>query len=344
MKVGIAGVRGSGKTTVFNALTGLAAETGYGGSRKVNLGAIKVPDERLDRLAEIEKPKKVTYAEITFADVPAGEGEQKIDPKSITDLREMDALALVLRGFENGVEPPRPLAELNELVSEFILNDMAIIEKRLDKIKKDLSQAKEKELLERLYAWLETGKPLSKMSLSEEEKKGVKGFAFLSHKPVIAVLNVDDENAKKPVPPDLVKHACDEGLGLLALNGRLEMEICTLGPEEQAEFLSCMGIERSARDRFIREAFNLLDLIVFFTYGPTECRTWPIKKGTTAVEAAAQIHSDIARGFIRAEIMRIEDYLVHQTEAKVKAAGGLKFEGKTYVIKDGDCCHIRFNV
>ena len=344
MKTGIAGFKQSGKTTVFNALTGLSQETGYGASNKVNLGVIKVPDSRVDALAEIDQPKKTTYAEIMFADVPGQEGERCIEPRTQGQLREMDALALVVRGFNNGVSDPRPLEEVRDFESELILADIAVVEKRIERLKKDHSSPKELELLSRCYEQLEQGVPFYRIPLTEEEKSSLSGFAFLSLKPSIIVLNHDDSNESAIFRQDLEKYAGERGLGIVGFNGSIEMEIASLPESEQAEFLIEMGIEQSARDRFIIESFRLLDLICFFTRGSDECRAWPLRNGSTAVDAAGTVHSDMARGFIRADIIRIEDYFEVPSEGELRKKGRIRSEGRAYIVQDGDLCNFKFNV
>ncbi|MDJ0766367.1 MAG: DUF933 domain-containing protein [Myxococcota bacterium] len=341
MKIGIVGFAGSGKTTLFNALTGQTA--GFGG-QKVNLGAIKVPDDRVDRLSEIDTPQKTTYAEITFADVPGGRGDSSLDPQTLGRIREMDALAMVARGFAYGGGDPNPIAELSAFESELLLADMQVIEKRIERLAKDHSDPRQLKLLHRCLDAVTDEKPLSRIALSKEEKSALSGFAFLSLKPVLVVLNVSEDQAGAPVPEQLGSAARHQGWEVMALSGPIEAEIATLSPSDQGEFLADLGVTAPASNRFIRSAFSLLDLISFFTRGSDECRAWPIRKGSTALDAAGAVHSDIARGFIRAEVTRFEDFSRLKSESACRDAGVRRIEGRDYIVQDGDICHFRFNV
>jgi GTP-binding protein YchF len=343
MKIGIVGFAGSGKTTIFNALTGLNVETGYG-SGKVNLGTIKVPDARVDRLAELDNPKKLTYAEITFADVPGSRTAGALDSETIGRLREMDALVLVIRGFDDGTGAIDPEGELSGFEDELIIADMQVAEKRVERLKKDRSDPKQLGTLERCLDHLSEGGPLRTLTLSEEERVSLSGFAFVSLKPLLLVLSVPEEDAAKAASEGLDKLAQEKGLEVLPLCGAIESEIAALDPEDQQEFLADLGLSEPASVRFVQTAFRMLKLISFLTHGPDECRAWPIPEGSTAVKAAAAIHSDIARGFIRAEVVAFADLDRLGNEAACKKEGKFRVEGKDYIVQDGDICHFRFNV
>jgi GTP-binding protein YchF len=343
MKIGIVGFPSSGKTTLFNALTGQNAPTGFGSSR-VNLGSIKIPDRRVDRLAELANPRKLTYAEATFADVPGGRGKENLDPQTIGRIREMDALVQVLRGFDDGTGMVNPLAELTSFEAELVLSDMQIIEKRLEKLRKDHSNPGFTKLLERCLEHLNAEKPLRDHDFSAEDLKALSGFALLTLKPLMFVLSRPEAEAASPMPPQLVDAAHARSLELISLCGAVEAEIATLSPEDQLEFLGALGLEEPASARFLRAAFAMLDLISFLTHGPDECRAWPIRRGSTAVVAASAIHSDIARGFIRAEVVKFEDMDRLESESACKEVGKFRVEGRDYVVQDGDICHFRFNV
>jgi GTP-binding protein YchF len=343
MKIGIVGFAGSGKTTLFNALTGQDAPTGFGAG-KVNLGTIKVPDRRVDRLAELDDPKKVTYAELAFADVPGGRGEKSLDPKTLGRIREMDALVQVARGFDPGGAPPDPAGEISAFEDELKLADMQVAEKRVERLAKDRSDPRQLAQLERCLAALGDDVPLREVGLDDEERRSLQGFAFLSLKPLLVVLSLPEESAGDPLPPDLERLAGEKGLEVMPLCGPIEAEIAALDPEDQLEFLKDLGLEETASARFIRAAFSMLDLITFLTHGPDECRAWPIRRGSTALDAAGTVHSDLARGFIRAEVVSFADLDRHGSEAACREAGVLRIEGRDYVVKDGDICHIRFNV
>ena len=349
MKIGLVGFPGSGKTTVFNALTGLAAETGYGATRgKTNLGVVKVPDARVDALAKIYQPKKSVYAEITFCDVAqaATPGQGKgLDEQVLRAMREVDALCQVVRGFANAAgEAPQPLAEARDFEIEMNLSDLILIENRLDRLKKEKAKPAEKELLERLKAQLDAGQPLRGLDLGATELGAIAGYRFLTLKPLLLILDVAEADAAKPAPADLADYAHASGLGLVVLAGAVEMDIAQMAPEEQKEFVASLGLPEPAAGRFIRAAYALCDLVSFLTAGEDECRAWPLRQGSNAHKAAGKIHSDIERGFIRAEVIRHEDLQSLGSEAKCREAGKLRMEGKDYVVQDGDVMHVRFAV
>jgi len=354
MKVGIVGFAGSGKTTVFNTLTGLSAEVGSYSSRhgRVNLGIIKVPDERVDRLAKIYNPKRKVYAEINFVDFAGPEGgatkgaASSLDPRAVQDMREVEALVHVVRGFDNPMLSiaPDPVRDINNFEVELILSDLVPTEKRLERFKKEKGNEREKEVIEKCHAQLEAEKALRYLDLSDEEWKLVAGFRFLSQKPILLLLNLSEADISRGAPEEVVRLAESKNLKLITMCGKAEMEIAELEPEEQGEFLRDLGISEPARDRFIRAAYQLLDLISFLTVGEDECRAWTIKRGTSAHRAAGKVHSDIERGFIRAEVVTYEDLINCGSEAKCREAGKLRLEGKDYIVQDGDVIHFRFNV
>ena len=353
MKVGLVGFAGSGKTTIFNTLTGLTAEVGgYGAREKANVGVIKVPDSRVDKLAEIFNPKKETYVEMSFVDVAGPQGEQHertetgLDPKLVQHMREVDALVHVLRGFDSEMltQPADPARDIKAFDDELILTDMVQVENRLARIKKEKDSTRERELLERLKQGLEAERPLRDLDLAHEELALIAGFRFLSLKPLLLLLNVGEEAAASEPPPEVTELAASKKLIVIVMPGRAEMDIAQLAEDEQREFLRDLGITEPARDRFIRAAYQLLDLISFLTSGEDECRAWSIRRGTTAHRAAGAIHSDIERGFIRAEVIRFEDLYEFKSEARCREHGKLRLEGKEYVVHDGDVIHFRFNV
>ena len=343
MKIGLVGYPGSGKSTVFGALTGLDVATGYGAG-KANLGAVKVPDARVDALAKLYEPKKITYAEITFSDLGAGKGEG-LDRAALVAMRNVDALCQVLRAFPDAAGAPGdPLAELTGLETETLLADLELVEQRVAKLTKDRSNPRELALLERVQEELGNERAVRSLDLTEEEQKSLAGYALLTAKPLLLVLNVAEGDVAKPAPEALACAAVERGLGLIVLSAQVEMDIAQLDASEQGEFLASIGLSEPAVNRFIQAAFALIDLISMLTAGPDECRAWPVPRGTLAPRAAGKIHSDIERGFIRAEVIRCEDLLKHGSEAKCKDAGALRIEGKEYVIQDGDVVHFRFNV
>ena len=343
MKIGLVGHPGSGKSTVFGALTGLPVETGYGAGKE-NLGVVKVPDPRVDALAALYSPKKTTYAEVVFSDPGAGHGEG-IDRAALNAMRGVDALCQVLRGFPDvGGQAPDALGELAGLEIETILADIEVVEGRINRLSRDRSDPREQALLERIQAELEAERPIRAQTLAEEERALLAGYSLLSQKPMLLVLNVAEDAVAEPAPAEIAEAARERGLGLLVLSAPVEMDIAQLDAADQQEFVESLGLSEPASNRFIRAAFELQGLISMLTAGPDECRAWPIPRGIAAPQAAGKIHSDIERGFIRAEVIRYEDLLEHGSEAKCKEAGVLHVQGKDYVIQDGDVVNFRFNV
>jgi GTP-binding protein YchF len=344
MKVGLIGHRSSGKTTIFNMLTGLQAQVGgFGGKEEVHLGVIKVPDTRIDKLAQIYKPKKTTYAEIRFTDFPPNEGEDhlKSNHAVIGQMRDVDAMALVLNDYEPGADP---LRALNDLLADMILADMDVVENRRSRLKKEKARALEEALLERCANTLENEASLRNLAFTADEENLLSGFGFLSRKPVLVLFNQSDDKAGQELAPRYAEELKQRGLEGLALAGKVEMEVAQLDEGDRAAFLKEIGILESARDRFIRASYRLLKLISFLTAGEDEVRAWTITEGTRARKAAGKIHSDIERGFIRAEVVAYEEFIAYGSEAKIKEAGKLRLEGKDYIVRDGDIAHFRFAV
>jgi hypothetical protein len=327
MRVGLVGLPACGKTTVFGALTGL-----HGAHGRANLGVVKVPDPRVDRLAQICQPKKTTYAEIAFSDLPAEAWPQ---------MREPEALVQVLQGF---APPCDPAADMRGFSTELNLQDLILVDKRLDRLKKEKGKPREDTLLARLKDHLEADRPVRTAGLAPEDLALFAGYRFLSEKPLLRVLNVDEESVARPAPADVETLAREQATPLLVLSGKVEMEIAELPAAEQAEFVRSLGLDEPALGRFIRAAYAALDLVSFFTVGPDEVRAWTIRRDLRAQLAAGKIHSDLERGFIRAEVMRYEDFVALGSEARCREAGKLRMEGKEYPVKDGDILHVRFAV
>ena len=344
MKVGLIGHRGAGKTTVFNMLTGLQAQVGgYGGKEEVHLGVIKVPDARVDKLSQVFKPKKTTYAEIRFTDFPASQSDDDLKGNSnlVTQMREIDAMALVLRDFEPDADP---LRQLNDLLTEMILADLTVVENRRTRLKKEKARPQEEALLERCATTLENEESLRNLEFSADDENLLSGFGFLSRKPVLVLFNQADDKAGQPLSAAYQDELKRRGLDGLALAGKVEMEVAQLDENDREAFLKEIGIQEPARERFIRASYRLLDLISFLTTGEDEVRAWTITQGTIARKAAGKIHTDIERGFIRAEVIAYDDFVVLGSEAKCKEAGKLRLEGKDYIVQDGDIIHFRFAV
>jgi GTP-binding protein YchF len=352
MKAGIIGLPSVGKTTIFNVLTRGKAAAGPGSGRKQepHVGIVKVPDARLDFLSSRFEPEKTTYATIEFVDVQGlmrGKGQDMV----LAPVRTVDALVHVVRAFEDdsvphsegGVDPEQDRRNLDD---ELMLADMASIEKRMDRLEKDLKKVKnpalEKELayLRRAKQWLESERPLREMEVSGEERKLVKGFAFLSEKPMIYVENIGEDQLDR-----LRRHDAHVALRpnteQTIICGKLEAEMAELPPEELQTFLTDYGLTESGAERLIRTTYRLLGLISFFTVGKEECRAWTITRGTNAQHAAGVIHTDLSEHFIRAEVCHYDDFVRHGTMQALKEKGLLRLEGKDYIVNDGDIMTIR---
>jgi len=346
MKIGLVGFGGSGKTTVFNTMTGLDVPVGYGG--EVRIGTVRVPDERIDALAKIFNPKKTTYAEMSFCDVPGEHGSEKkgLSPRGLQQIRDQEALCLVLRDFDNpAIEgKPDPAGDLEAFHAECVFADLEIVEKRLERAKKERAPAAEIAAFELAKATLEADKPLRSIPEVELDRQFFRGFGLLTDRALLVAVNRSEDRAAEPMPAGLEERLGQLSAAGLTLSASVEADIAAMDRADQAEFLRELGLGASALDRFIRAAYGLLDLISFFTVGPDEVRAWTIRRGTKAKRAAGKIHSDLERGFIRAEVIPYDVFMEHGTEAAVKAAGKLQVEGQDYVVQDGDIMHIRFNV
>ena len=343
MRVGICGYPGSGKSTVFSALA-----PGGRADRDIAYGNIKVPDDRVDFLASVFKPKKTTFAEITFVDVGGGSrAGGAFPPEVLQGMRNADLLVHVVRGFENPslTTPPDPARDEQAFNDELLLLDLGVLEKRADRMKREAKKGAEVDAVARCIAHLETGAPLRTLGLSEDEQKALgPGIQLLSATPLITLYNLSEQAWADPKNKGLREGRSQGSAVSLAICGSIEAEIAALEPKDQKEFLEGLGLGEPARNPFVRAAYGLLDLVSFLTAGPDECRAWPIRRGTVARKAAGKVHSDIERGFIRAEVYRPEDLKVAGTEAALKTQGKMRVEGKEYVMQDGDVVNFRFNV
>jgi GTP-binding protein YchF len=359
MKTGIVGLVQTGKTTIFNILTGATAATGAGARKEANIGVAPIPDDRLNRLSALFEPHKTVPATAQYVDLPGVEPSGMKEAAFLTGLRAVDALLHVVRAFHDEsvphpageVDPARDIANM-EL--EMVFADLFQAERRLERLDKDLKKIKDKdleaerELLVRFRARLEEEKPLRELALTPEEDRRVRGFTFLSQKPILHVINMDEADAAHI--PGVVDHfglagtAARPGVVIAGVCGKIEEELSRLSPEEANEFMADLGIGEPGTHRLLRENYALLGLISFFTVGKDEVRAWTIPRGMAAQQAAGRIHSDLEKGFIRAEVSRSEDLLAHGSLHVLKEKGLQRLEGKEYIVQDGDVFHVRFAV
>ncbi len=362
LKCGIIGLPLSGKSTVFNVVTRAGAEVKpySGGKTDPNRAMVNVPDHRFDRLVELFEPKKATPAAVEFVDLAglsrnASKGEG-LGNAFLSFVAEADALVHVVRFFRNDDVPhPEgaldPVRDWKIVETELVLRDLVVIENRLSRIeskkKNTPAELAEKELLERCQSHLLEEHPLRELSMSKEERSSLSGFTFVTLKPELVVANLDEGQSMDGMEDLSVlrKVAEEKGIGLVVVFGKMEMELAELPEEEQGDFMKDLGVSEPGRDRLIGEAYRLLGLLSFFTTGKDEVRAWTLHVGDTAVDAAGAIHTDLARGFIRAQVVSYNDYIACDASfAKCREKGVLRLEGKEYRVVDGDMIEIRFNV
>ncbi|MBI1737058.1 MAG: redox-regulated ATPase YchF [Candidatus Rokubacteria bacterium] len=357
MKIGLVGLPKSGKTTLFNLLTGSHVATSRydTGRNELHTGIARVPDDRVDRLSGIFQPKKTTYATFEVVDL-AGIAKGERAGLEAKEFRNADALLHVVRAFADEAQGvPGPKRDIVDLDTELILADLEVVERRLERLEVSIkkrrtdAEVKEQEVLRRLEERLEAETPLRAAGLTDDEVRAIRGFTFLSQKPILHCLNVDEKAIGEG---DRVVERY--GLGAIAampatrvawVSAVIEAEVAQLAGDEQQAFLADLGLAEPAIRRLLRECFALLGLVSFFTVGDDEVRAWPIPAGTRAQDAAGTVHSDIARGFIRAEVTSYDDVIAANGEfAEIRAKGHLRLEGKDYAVRDGEICHFRFNV
>ena len=358
MKTGIIGLPQVGKTSLFRILTKAnLSDQAYANPREAHVGVAKVPDDRLDRLAALYNPKKLTHASVEYVDVGAIGQEALKESSYIGHLRNVDALAHVLRAFDDPavphVGPIDPLRDIKNVEFDLMVSDLGQIEKRMERLEKDLKKTrtpeleKEFELMKSAKAHLETERPLRELEMTPEDKKRLRGFMFLSEKPILYVLNVNESTQLgKDLEDAVTKYKLNEVASrpnsrAAAICGKVEAELAEMEDAEAAEFLSSYGLTESGLSRVIRTTYALLGLISFFTAGEDECRAWTIPVKTRAQEGAGAIHSDLQKHFIRAETIRWDQLLEAGSEANARAKGTLRLEGKDYIVQDGDVMHIR---
>ena len=356
MKAGIIGLPQVGKTSLFKILT-KAQISEHVNPREAHIGVAKVPDDRLDRLAAQCNPRKLVHASVEFVDVAAIGQEALKETAFLANLRNVDALLHVLRAFENDAVPHvgeiDPLRDIKNVDFDLMVSDLGQIEKRLERLQKDLKKAKtaeierEHELILRCKAFLESEKPLREMEMTADDKKRIRGFMFLSEKPMLYVLNISESSQLGKDLEDaaakfkITDVASRPNTGATAICGKVEAELAEMSDADAADFLSSYGLTESGLTRLIRKTYELLGLISFFTVGEDECRAWTIERGTKAQQAAGAIHSDLEHHFIRAETIHWDQLLEAGSEANARAKGTLRLEGKEYLVKDGDVMHIR---
>lgn len=365
MQIAIIGLPRAGKTTIFNALTGARARTGtYASAAEANIAVVQVPDPRLAALATIFKPEKVVYATVEYVDaggvVKAGPRTEGLGGQLLNQISKADALLDVVRVFQNEaiphpdgpVDPARDVATMD---LELIYSDLAIIERRMERLKEMVHKVKsqerdagerEMELMSRIRVSLEKEVPIRAQQLTEEELLAVKAFQFLTAKPLLHVLNLGEEQLPRA---EEIQAQVSQGYNLphtafTTLCGQVEAEVAELDPEERRQFLEAMGIREPGVNRIIALSYHLLDYISFLTVGPDEVRAWTVRRNTPAAKAAGTIHSDIERGFIRAEVVRYADLMATGSMAEARKRGVLRLEGKSYPVQDGDIMHVLFNV
>ncbi len=356
MRLGIIGLPQSGKTTIFNALTRGNVPTSVSGGRfEVHTAVVDVPDERVDRLAAIFRPQKVIYAKVTYADIAGLEGSASkggISGPLLNQLTQMDGFVHVVRCFEDPSIPHPagrvdPGRDIEAMDAELLLNDLIAVERKLERLAEEKRKGggREKALIEReialfekLHQVLSQEKPLRDLELLPEEEKTLSGFGFLTRKPVLIILNLADGQS----PPSI--HYPHQRSAVVALQGRLEMELAQLSPEDAQVFMAEYGIEELGLSKVIRLSYDLLGLQSFFTVGPDEVRAWTIHRGDTAHTAAGVIHTDLQKGFIRAEIIAYQDLIALGSLSEARARGKLRLEGKDYILQDGEIMHVRFNI
>lgn len=359
MRLGIIGLPNSGKTTIFNALTGQDLNTAAvsSGQFEVHTAVVNVPDDRLEKLSALFDPKKKTYATITYADIAGldkGISEGGIKGQFRNELAQVDGFLHVVRVFaDDSIPHPYvdidPARDIDMLDTEFLLDDLVTVEKRIAKINEEIrvkgkkveaQYTDELATMERLKTQLEAEKPLRQLDLSENEIKPLRGYGFLTLKPVVIVLNQGDEKTEPHIEGE---H--DDKSAVIGLQGKLEAEIAQLDdPDDKTMFMDEYDITELAAPKVIRLSYDLMAIQSFFTVGEDECRAWSVRVGANAPEAAGVIHSDLQKGFIRAEVMSTDDMLEAGSEAELKKRGQLHLEGKDYVVQDGDIMHFRFNV
>jgi ribosome-binding ATPase len=359
MRLGIIGLPNSGKTTIFNALTGqnLATGAATSGQFEVHTAVVNVPDARMEKLIDMYKPKKKTYTNVTYADIGGldkGISEGGLKGQFRNELAQVDGFLHVVRAFEDDTVPHPyttidPQRDVEALDSEFLLADLVVVESRIEKLQSELrvkgknvdkAVPVQMELMEEFKAQLEAEKPLSELEISPDNLKAIRGYGFMTLKPVLVVVN-QGEQAK---PVETLIHYERPNSSVVSLQGKIEAELSQLDADDAQMFMEEYGITELSAAKVIRLSYELLAIQSFFTVGEDEVRAWSVAIGATAPEAAGAIHTDLQKGFIRAEVMKYDDLIAGGSEAALKATGKFRLEGKEYIVKDGDIVHIRHNM
>ena len=360
MQIGIVGLPYSGKSTIFSTLLRHKTSETVSGKQAAERGIVKVPDSRLDELTALISPKKQVNTSIEYIKVPGLDQEssqsQGLPSQFITNLKNVDTLLVVIRNFENEYYPHpfsrvNPAADIEFINSEFLLNDLMLIEGRIEKLQKMVPKTKNEqdkkvlELMIRLKEQLDQEKPIRELDVNEDDQSIIKAHQFLTAKPILYVINIQEDQIKNEVVLEReLSQYITKNCGITSMSAEIEKEISELDADDAAVFMDDLGIKEPAMNKLIRKSYELLGLISFFTVGDKECRSWTIRSGSNAQKAAGAIHSDLEKGFIRAETVHYTDLIANKSLANCKEKGLLRLEGKDYLVKDGDVLTIRFNV
>ncbi|VAX25822.1 GTP-binding and nucleic acid-binding protein YchF [hydrothermal vent metagenome] len=358
MQIGLVGLQYSGKTTLFNTIAKIEPSEVQMGSEEATIEVVKVPDERLDKLTELFNPKKKINATIEVFDTPglkmSDDGKVKITSQFLNNVKNNDALFYVIRQFHDDTVPHpmnnvNPVRDIEFLETEFLFYDLAFLEGRIEKLKKEILKIKDEKLrrelpvIEKCYAHVEEEKPLRSLELSEEEFKMLSGYQLLTLKPLLIGINCDEDSIDDVdnILSDITASLTNKDETIIPFFGKIEYELSIMDEEDRTAFMEDYGIKESALSKILKSAYDKLGLQSFFTVGEDECRAWTIKKNYTAQDSAGVIHTDFYNKFIRAEVVHYEDYITHGSFSKCKEAGVWRLEGKQYIVKDGDILNIR---
>ncbi len=358
MQIGLVGLQYSGKTTLFNTIAGIEDAEMQMGKEEATIEVVKVPDERLDKMTEMFKPKKTVYATIEIFDIPglkmSDDGKVKITSTFLNNVKNNDALFYIVRQFEDGsvahpMNTVNPVRDIEFLETEFLFYDLAFLEGRIEKLEKEIKKIKDEKLkrelpvIQKCYAHVEEEKPLRSLELSADELKVLSGYQLLTLKPLLIGVNFDENSIENvdEIISDIKNALPNKDETIIPFFGKIEYELSTMEEEDRLTFMEDYGIKESALSKILSSAYEKLGLQSFLTVGEDECRAWTIKKNYTAQDSAGVIHTDFYNKFIRAEVVHYDDYITHGSFGKCKEAGVWRLEGKQYIVKDGDILNIR---